>query len=56
MDEPIEKDDKVLSSTSKVELNIKAEPYNSFNITIKIVINISQRTCKKHILYDNYQN
>ena len=33
MDEPIEKDDKVLSSTSKVELNIKAEPFDDYYIT-----------------------
>ena len=32
MDEPIEKDDKVMPSTSKVELNIKAEPFDDYYI------------------------
>ena len=32
MDESIEKDDKVMSSTSKVELNIKAEPFDDYYV------------------------
>ena len=32
MDEPIEKDDKIMPSTSKVELNIKAEPFDDYYI------------------------
>ena len=32
MDEPIEKDDKVMPSTSKVKLNIKAEPFDDYYI------------------------